>query len=145
MAYSTDEDILDRLGRQKVQQLSDDDSTGHVNTQLLAAVREQAARRINAKLRRRYDLPIEHEEAVELLADLETDIVAYRLYTRRSTVEVPESVKDAKDDAWDEVREIARHGGLGVDQDGDGADDGGSTLQVRSTDRETLRDKTQRF
>lgn len=141
MAYSDDQDIIDRLGHQKVQQLTDDDGLGSINLEVLKGVRKRVARRMDVKLRRQYELPIEEETARDVLADLEADIVAYRLYARRSTVEVPESVTDAHDAAWDQLKEIATHGGLGVDQDGDGTDDGGSTTRVRRTDRQTLRDK----
>jgi len=145
MAYSTDEDIYDRLGEDTVRRLTDDDQAGAVDTQVLSRVRTSVARKIDVYLRSQYDLPIDDEEAQEVLAALEVDILAHRLYARRSNVEVPASITELKDEAFDRLKRIAKHGGLGVDQDGDGADDGGSTLQVRSTDRETLRDKIEKF
>jgi len=141
VAYSTDEDIYDRLGEETVRRLTDDDQTGAVNTQVLSRVRTSVAREIDVYLRSRYDLPIDDADAQEVLAGLEVDILAHRLYARRPNVEIPASVTELKDEAIDRLERIAKHGGLGIDQDGDGTDDGGSTLQVRSTDRETLSEK----
>lgn len=142
MAYSTDEDLYDRLSEQRVQQLTDDESTGSVDTGLVQDLREKVARKIDMRLRRRYDLPIEDAEAEKVLADIEVDILAHRLYARRPNAEIPESVVERKDAAIEDLKEVARHGGLGIDQDEDGEDDGGSTVRVRrTTDKETLKDK----
>ena len=141
MAYSTDEDIFDRLGEDVVRRLTDDDSSDGVDTTLLSRIRESVADEMNVFLRGSYDLPIEDEEATDVLAGLEVDILAYRLYARRPTAEVPSSVEELKDDAFDRLSRIARHGGLGVDQDGDGEPDGGSSLTVRGPEQQTLSDK----
>jgi phage gp36-like protein len=141
VAYSANEDIYDRLGKDTVRRLTDDDQTGVVDTQVLSRVRASVAREIDVYLRSRYDLPIDDAEAQEVMAALEADILAHRLYARRSSAEIPESVTELKDEAFDRLERIAKHGGLGLDQDGDGTNDGGSTLQVRSTDRETLSEK----
>ena len=141
MAYSTDEDIYDRLGEETVRRLTDDDQTGAVDAGVLSRVRDGVADEVDIYLRRQYDLPIQDSQAQKVLAGLEVDILAHRLYARRPNVEMPESVSELKDEAFETLKSISRHGGLGIDQDGDGTNDGGSTLQVRSTGRETLSEK----
>lgn len=146
MAYSTDQDIYDRLGEDTVQRLTDDDSSGSVDTQVLADVRTKVFDRINVWLRRRYDLPIQDQGAQDVLAGLEVDILARRLYERRPTVEIPESVTVAAGDAWGLIKAISKGSAdLGIDADGDGEEDGTTTLQVRGPDRQTMKEKMDSF
>jgi len=141
MAYSNDEDIFDRLSEQKVRELTDDDGTGSVDTERLGRLREQATRKVDLYVRRRYDLPIEDEEALDVLADIEVDLLAYLLYARRP-IETPEDVENDRKQALSDLEMIAKDGGLGIDQDGDGEPDSGSTLTVRrGDDRQTLKNR----
>jgi phage gp36-like protein len=141
MAYSTDEDIFDRLSQEKVRQLTDDDSTGSVDTDRLARLREQATRKVDLYVRRRYELPISDSDALDVLADIETDLLAYLLYARRP-METPEDVAEGREQALKDLEMIAEDGGLGIDQDGDGTPDGGSGLRVRrGDDRQTFTER----
>jgi len=141
MAYSTDEDIFDRLSEQKVQQLTDDDQTGSVDTERLARLRDQATRKVDLYVRRRYELPITDTDALQILADIEVDLLAYILHARRPH-EIPEDVQNDREQAMEDLKMIAEEGGLGIDQDGDGEPDGGSTTRVRQgDDRLTLKER----
>lgn len=141
MAYSTDQNIFDRLGQQKVAELSNDAGDGTVDQDLLSRLRESAARTIDRHLRPRYDLPISDAGATEQLADLEVDLLAYKLYARRPTAEAPDEIRDAWKAAKADLEDIREHGGLGIDADSDGEPDGESTTQVRRRERPTFRDR----
>jgi phage gp36-like protein len=141
MAYSTDEDIFDRLSEQKVRELTDDHGSGSVDTQRLSRLRDQAARKIDIYVRRQYELPITDTDALQVLADIEVDLLAYLLYARRP-LDIPEDVEAQREQAMDDLNMIAEDGGLGIDQDGDGTPDGGSSLRVRSgDDRQTFTER----
>ena len=131
--YSTDQDIFDRLGESKVRQLTDDGSTGAVDVSLVGRLRSDAAEVINTHLRGRYDLPLASPPAV--LAQIEADLLAHRLYRRRANVDIPDSVIEAKTDAMRLLRDFASGAvPLGIDEDGDGEDDGAASYRVRTSD-----------
>lgn len=144
MSYSTDDDIITRLSEQRVQQMTDDDKVGAIDTGILAEVRGDVTRKIDLKLRGRYDVPVTDPDAVKVLKSLEVDLLAERLYMRRPNREVPDSVRQAAKDART-VLDAIRDGkdSLGIDSDADGQDDRTVSLKVKRDlqGRDTLKDQ----
>ena len=145
MAYSTDQDIFDRLGEQRVQQLTDDSGTGAVDNERLASVRDEVSRRIDLTLRGRHEVPVTDAEAVKVLSGIEVDLLAERLYQRRPQIDTPESVVSAATQARQTLTDIQRgHASLGIDADADGEEDRPTGLRVRDP-KNTLKDKLRNY
>ena len=137
MPYSTDADLFDRLDERTVRRLTDDDGTGNVNTLVVEAARATAEEIIHAWIRSAYtDLPI--TPAPPLLVAAEVDIIAWRLYRRRASEEVPTSIRQSYEDAVATLKRIGKgEMRLGVDADGDGEEDSAApTIGLRVRGRE---------
>lgn len=144
MPYSTNDDIIDAIGEDTVRRLTDDDSVGVIDTDRLDSVRADAHEIVKAYLRGRYDLPLGTTPA--LLTQIETALVAERLYRRRPAAETPESVRTAEDEAMTMLRRISEgEMALGLDQDGDGEEDGANPYQHRSPKTATLTHELDEF
>lgn len=106
MAYSTNDDLYERMDEQLVVQLTDDANTGVVNESVLADKRDTCHELVNSYLRGQYTVPM--DPAPKLLADVEADLLVDKLYSRRPNMQKPESVKDDYNAAMDTLKAIAK-------------------------------------
>lgn len=105
MAYSTNDDLYERMDEQLVVQLTDDANTGVVNQTVLEDKRSTCHELVNSYLRGQYTVPM--DPAPKLLADVEADLLVDKLYSRRANMEKPESVKDQHEQAMKTLQKIA--------------------------------------
>lgn len=106
MAYSTNDDLFERMDQQLVIQLTDDANTGNINQDVLDDKRATCHELVNSYLRGQYTVPM--DPAPKLLADVEADLLVDKLYSRRANIEKPESVKDTFNQAMDTLHKIAK-------------------------------------
>ena len=144
MPYSTDNDIVDRLGEERVRRLTDDANAGSIDSTRLARVREEATQIVDTYIRGRYDLPLP-TPAPQLLVQIETDVLAHRLYRRRANVDIPDSVQSGYDEAMDMLKALSSGRiKLGIDTEGDGEDDSKPVYKTRG-DEPIFIDKINRY
>lgn len=106
MAYSTDDDLFERMDQELVVQLTDDDNTGSIDQTVLTDKRSTCAELVDSHLRGRYDLPMNNPP--DLLADIEADLLVDKLYSRRANIEKPESVKADQKEAMKLLMAISK-------------------------------------
>lgn len=105
MPYSTDTDLYDRVSSDLVIQLTDDANTGVVNDTILGNIRNDISELIDTYLRARYTVPVDPTPAI--LTNIEADLLAHKLYTRRPNYEIPDSIKELKNDAMATLNKLA--------------------------------------
>lgn len=142
--YSTDQDLFSAVGEETVRLLTDDDGSGTVDTAVLGDLRSDAHEIVKAYLRDRYELPL--SSTPPLLVQLETALTAERLYRRRPSNDTPGSVEKAADEAMDVLRALSEgRMTLGIDEDGDGDEDGADPYQFRAPQTPTLTHELDEF
>jgi phage gp36-like protein len=104
--YSSDDDLFQRLNRELVIQLTDDDHTGSVDQDIVDERRSTAHELANTFLRGQYSLPL--DPPPKILTDVEADLLVFMLYQRRPGMEIPDSVKMARKSAMKILREVSR-------------------------------------
>lgn len=102
MAYSTQQDMIDRFGSEALIQLTDRDQLGQIDATVLGVALDDATDTINTHLLKRYTLPLASIPAV--LKRLCCDIAHYYLHGQ----ETPESVDDRHTAAIDLLKSIAK-------------------------------------
>lgn len=90
MSYSVLEDIQIRISENILIQLTDDTDSGAVDSSKVEAAVEWADEIIDGYIRGRYTLPL--TEIPGLIRNISVDLAIYRLYTRRMTADIPESI-----------------------------------------------------
>lgn len=106
MAYSTNDDLFQRMDQQLVIELTDDTGTGAIDQTVLDAKRGTCTELVNSHLRGRYTVPM--DPAPTILADVEADLLVDKLYSRRANIEKPDSVKEEAKKAMDILKAISR-------------------------------------
>src|SRR6266702_4032598 len=106
MAYATQDDLVPlRLSQKELIQLTDDDNTGAVNTNIVTAALSEASGRVESFCRQRYQTPLQASEDVK---GLTLDIAIYLLFTRKRTGLQPNQIiRDRFEDALDFLSKIA--------------------------------------
>lgn len=88
MAYCTQDDILQQLDEDTLVQLTDDEGTGSVDTDVVTRAISDADATIDAYCQGRYSVPLEPVPAI--IRKTGVDISIYNLYSRRAD-SVPEN------------------------------------------------------
>lgn len=103
MAYCTQSDLLNQLTIAELVQLTDDASTGSVDTAKVDAALSAASATIDAYAGARYTLPLQASEKVKQLC---IDLSIYELEKRRRRIR--EATLAARDAAFAFLRDLAR-------------------------------------
>lgn len=130
MPYSTVADIKNLITEASVVQLTDDEQLGAVNQARVDAAISSADELIDGFLRSRYTLPL--ASAPPLLRDLSVDIAVYRLYDRRFSASMPESIKAKYDNAL-KLLGMIQKGQVQLGADDPAESDGGGSYASNKT------------
>lgn len=128
MTYASQQNLIDRFGENELIQLTDRDSLGAIDADVIARALADADAEINGYLSTRYTLPLSPVPAV--LEKLACDIARYQLFENKATDIVKEryenSVRFLKDVVSGKVT-------LGVDGSGESAATISNAVQISST------------
>lgn len=129
MGYATIDDIRGLIDETRLIRLTDDDDTGTVNEDIVAAVLESASHKIDLLLGRRYADQVPFDPVPPILRDLCVDIGGYMLHIRR---------EEATGTFWetqykDAVRFLKQLAEGDYDIGGGSEDTGSSAHEVRIT------------
>ena len=106
MGYCTAEQIeKQRIPAEQLIQLTDDDERDEINTAVVDEIIASESATIDGYLRGRYTLPLAEPSLV--LTGIALDLCAYRLYSRRMALDVPEHINRANTSAISKLRSIA--------------------------------------
>lgn len=134
--YSTQADILERIPEEALIQLTDDDNSGIVDADNVAAAIERADQEIDAYCGSRYSVPFATTPAV--IKGLSIDLAIYFLYGRTQE-EIPETRKDAQKNAVRLLEKINK-GDISLGVDPAPAAPSGSGASFSTGDRRFTRD-----
>lgn len=101
MAYTTQQDMIDRFGQQELIQLTDRSNTGAIDSVVLGRAMDDADAEIDGYLAVRYTLPLASPPTV--LVRIASDIARYHLYDDV----VPDQPKERYENAIRFLRAIA--------------------------------------
>jgi phage gp36-like protein len=105
MAYATQDDLVPlRLTQKDLVQLTDDESTGEVNTDVVTAALEEASGRVDSYCRQRYITPLQQSDDVKALV---LDITLYLLFSRRRETRITDTVQQRFDQAIAFLKDIS--------------------------------------
>lgn len=96
MAYITQQDLEEELGRDKLVQLTDDESTGEVNAKAVERAIAFAEGTFESYARTRYTLPVPVTAKVKGIC---VDLAVYRL--KRNRASTPDATKNLKESLHD--------------------------------------------
>lgn len=104
MSYCTLDDILKKIPRENVQQLTDDEGIGDINQDRVNDAITEAGTIIDGYLTSRYTVPL--VPTPPLVNHLAVDLSIYAIYSRRFETQMPESMKDRNDNALKLLKQI---------------------------------------
>lgn len=104
MPYCTQDNILAMVDEETLVSITDDDDTGSVDADVIAAAIADADAAIDTYLVRQYTVPMA-SPVPDMVRKLSVDVSLYNLYSRRNRV--PESVEQRFKDAVVTLRDIA--------------------------------------
>ena len=90
--YCTLDDIKKQLQETTLIEITDDNLSGQINTDVVDETTLYADTLIDGYLRGRYTLPL--QSIPEIVRVLATDLSIYRLYSRRFHTDMPDSIND---------------------------------------------------
>lgn len=98
MAYTTLTKLQIYMDSGIIQQLTDDNETGSIDTGVVTEFIDIKQKLIDSFLKGRYPSDMDDADVPEFISDICTKLVAYGLYNRRLTLTRPESItSDYKD------------------------------------------------
>lgn len=128
MAYSTNSDLVDEANEKDIVQCVDDAATGLETIDAVESAaaddqheyheeagkmlnriekaRSDADELINTFLRSRHDIPL--NPVPDFVADLSNDLTIHNIYKRRMALDMPEEVKDMKEQALEVLTKVQR-------------------------------------
>ncbi len=137
MNYCTQQDLIDRYGETELIQLTDHDSVGEIDSDVLDRAIADSDGEIDGYLKPRFGAPL--ATVPKVLVRIACDITRYYLYDDQATEHVAQRYKDAvaflKGVAKGEIS-------IGVDAAGASPDTGGDEVQMESGGRVFGRDDT---
>lgn len=105
MAYAAQSDLCPaRITERELGQLTADDGSGTIDTDIVSAVLEDASARIDSYCRARYQTPL---QASDTVTSLTLDIALYLLFTRRRNTKSNETVRQNYQDAIALLKDIS--------------------------------------
>ena len=143
MSYSDLQMIKDRIPEERLIQLTDDGQLGVIDETIVAAAHLTAYGVVNGYCGVKYSVPF--STVPPLIPELEADIATYLLYKRRVD-EVPESKRQAYEDAISFLKDVSKGvSSLGVDPAPAQPTAGGAASNKTTNDRVFTRDKMKGF
>jgi len=106
MAYSTQTDIEEQVSQAELIELTDDTGAGTVDTSAAARAIADADAEIDGYCGTRYTVPFSPVPA--MIRKLSVDIAVYNLFSRRSTLKMPEERQKRYDNAVRFLRDVSR-------------------------------------
>ena len=105
MAYAQQSDLTSlRMTATELVQLTDDDNTGEVDSDIVSAALQEASGKIDSYCRNRYVTPLQQSDSVTALC---LDIATYILFSRRRNANPKEIVRQRYEDAIAFLKDIA--------------------------------------
>jgi len=104
--YCTIEDIRRYVAENELTELTDDQSAGSVDTDIVDGIITDAADEVNSYLQARYTVPL--ASVPRFISQLTIDIAIYRLYKRRFAMAMPESLERSYQNALKNLRLIQK-------------------------------------
>ncbi len=106
MIYCTLDDILAKIPRQNLLQLTDDEGVGDINQDRVNAAITEAQTVIDGFLTSRYEMPLTSVPA--LINHLAVDLAIYSIYSRRMETDMPPAMQDRHDSAMKLLLQIQK-------------------------------------
>lgn len=107
MTYCTLDDILEKIPRENLIQLTDDEGIGDISQDRVNAAITEAGTVIDGFLTSRYTMPL--SSVPPLINHLAVDLAIYSIYSRRFETTMPENMKDRQANAMKLLNQI-QHG-----------------------------------
>jgi phage gp36-like protein len=126
-------DIENAISLQIIIELTDDDNLGQIDSTVLDAAIEWADAEIDSYLQAKYEVPL--STVPVLVKHISVDLTAFRLYSRRLNVEMPEAIKTRYDLAFEKLEKL-QSGEQALDPANDTASTGGYRTNKTAEDRE---------
>jgi len=104
--YCTIEDIRRYVSEETLTELTDDTSSGSVDTDIVDGIITDAADEVNSYIQARYTVPL--ASVPRFISQLTIEIAIYRLYKRRFAMEMPESLDRSYQNALKNLRLIQK-------------------------------------
>lgn len=93
MAYTNLTNLKKYMPIQDIQQLTDDQGIGEIQTEVVDDAIDQAQQLIDSFMKGRYPDDIPDDEVPELITDIATKITSYNLYRRTMIRTLPDPIK----------------------------------------------------
>lgn len=119
MGYCSVEDIKVYIPESQLIEITDDSSLGEVNTVLVEVIISDAGELVDGYLSARYTVPL--SDVSKLVKSITVDIASYLLYSRRLSLEMPDSLSARYKNALnilDKIRKGELSLGLPTDTEG---------------------------
>lgn len=104
--YCTLEDIKKQVQEATLVEITDDNLSNEINTEVIDEIILYSQTLIDGYLRGRYTLPL--PLAPEIIKNIAVDLSIYRLYSRRFHTDMPESIKDKYKNATKLLEQIQK-------------------------------------
>jgi phage gp36-like protein len=107
MPYCTQNDLEERISKEDLIALTDDERIGEVISSVVEAEIKRADDRIDGYLRGKFSLPLEPSTIPGILNAISIDIAVYNLYTRKPSVGIPDTISDRFKDTIKQLNDIS--------------------------------------
>jgi phage gp36-like protein len=105
VAYATQADLVPlRMSVKDLTELTDDDFSGEINTEIVNGVLEEASGRVDSYCRARYVTPLQPSDS---LTSLVLDIATYLLFSRRRETRITDTVQERFNQAIAFLKDIS--------------------------------------
>ncbi|MDR3723269.1 MAG: DUF1320 domain-containing protein [Terracidiphilus sp.] len=105
MAYATQDDLVPlRMTVKDLTELTDDDGTGEINTDIVTAALAEASGIVDSYCRTRYTTPLQTDQNI---VSLTLDLTVFILFKRRRQTKINETVQTARDAAISFLKDVA--------------------------------------
>jgi len=106
MSYCVQGDLLEQIAESELIELTDDAGSGSIDASVVSRAIADADAEIDSYCGTRYTLPF--SPVPVMIRKLSVDIAIYNLYTRRSTLKMPEERQKRYDNAVRFLRDVAK-------------------------------------
>jgi phage gp36-like protein len=111
MAYTNLANLIKAVSEDRLIELTDDNDTGVVDTDVIDDVLDQVEELISSKISGRYTTPLA-DPVPKLIVSVANDLAIYELHKRRLNLDMPESLEQQRKNAMkilDDIRKKALH------------------------------------
>lgn len=105
MAYATQDDLVPlRMTEKDLTELTDDDNSGEINSDIVNAALDEASGIVDSYCRSRYATPLQADQNI---VSLTLDLTVFILFKRRRQTKISETVQSARDAAIAFLKDVA--------------------------------------